>query len=216
VSIINYAIADDHHIFRQGIRLVLKDEPRLNCIGEAGTGRELITLLNRQGADVVLLDLKMPDMDGIEATQEIRNLFPELKIIVLTMHNDEPFVLHLMELGANGYLVKNAYPEEIIKAIYSVHETNYYFNELVSTTLLRKIATSRKYKPKYQVGIDLTDREKQVLQLICQEKTAVEIGATMYLSPRTIEGIRATLIEKIGVKNVAGLVLYAVRNGLSE
>jgi len=200
MPVINYAIADDHKIFRQGLRLVLQDDPELHCIGEAANGLELLELLAVQEPAIVLLDLKMPDMDGIEATKQIRLRFPEVKIIMLTMHNDESLILHMMELGVNGYLIKNADAAEIIKAMHVVAETNYYFNELVSTTLLKE-------------AVKLTERELQVLRLICAEQTATEIGAVMFLSPRTVEGIRATLLEKTGAKNTAGLVLYAVRNG---
>jgi DNA-binding NarL/FixJ family response regulator len=139
---------------------------------------------------------------------------PDVKVIILTMHNEESFILHLMEMSVNGYLIKNADAAEIINAIHCVHETNYYFNELVSKTLLKKIATNNKYKPFEQATIDLTEREVQVLKLICEEKTAIEIGAIMFLSPRTIEGIRAVLLEKVRVKNIAGLVSYAVKSGI--
>lgn len=213
---IHYAIADDHKIFRQGLRLVLNDEPDLHCAGEAGSGDDLLQLLKHERVDIALLDLKMPGMNGMDTTKAIRECYPDLKIIILTMHSEEAFVLHLMELGANGYLVKNADASEIVRAVHTVHETNYYFNDLVSTTLLRKIARNRKYNPKQTLHVSLTEREKAVLQLICQEKTAAEIGAELFLSPRTVEGIRATLMEKIEARNIAGLVLYAVRNGLVE
>lgn len=214
MNIIRYAIADDHKIFRQGLKLVLNDDPGLECIGEAQSGVELLELLKRQEPDIVLLDLKMPDMDGFAATKAIKADFPSVKIIILTMHNEESFILHLMELGANGYLIKNAESEEIINAIHAVHETNYYFNNLVSQAMLRKIAINKRYNPAVYSRVDLNDRETQVLRLICEEKTAAEIGAIMFLSPRTIEGIRAGLQEKTKARNIAGLVLYAVKNGI--
>lgn len=211
---IRYVIADDHKIFRQGLKLVLDDDPDLLLAGEAENGYELMELIQSVEVDIILLDLKMPDMDGFEATQEIRRCYPDIKIIILTMHSEDSFILHLLELGANGYLIKNTGASEILRAIHTVHETNYYFNEMVSKALLKKIAVNDNYRPRNIDKVELTDREKQVLKLICEEKTAPEIGAIMFLSPRTIEGIRATLLEKIRVRNIAGLVLYAVKNGL--
>ncbi|MES2478020.1 MAG: response regulator transcription factor [Bacteroidota bacterium] len=213
---IRYAIADDHKIFRQGLKLVLDDDSSLLLAGEAENGKELMEILQSTKVDIVLLDLKMPDMDGFEATQEIRKCYPDVKIIILTMHSEESFIIHLLELGANGYLIKNTGASEILKAIHTVYETNYYFNEMVSKTLLKKIAVNDHYKPRNVHKIELTEREKQVLVLICEEKNAAEIGAVMFLSPRTIEGIRGTLLEKIKVRNIAGLVLYAVKNGLVQ
>ncbi|KAA5533246.1 response regulator transcription factor [Taibaiella lutea] len=211
---IKYLIADDHKIFRQGLKLVLNDDHLLNCIGEAASGIEVMEQLGKEQPDVILLDLKMPDMDGIETTQKIRTLYPDLKILILTMHNDEHFILHLMELGANGYLIKNADAEEIKRAIHSVHENNYYFNELVSTALLRKVSHHKNMDPKFRHSIELNERETEVLKLICEENTAAEIAGKIFLSARTVEGIRASMMQKIGVKNIAGLVIYAVKHGI--
>lgn len=211
---IKYLIADDHKIFRQGLKLVLNDDHQLQCIGEAASGLEVMQHLNKEIPDVILLDLKMPDMDGIETTKKIKAQHPDLKIIVLTMHNDEHFILHLMELGANGYLIKNADAEEIKKAIHSVHENNYYFNELVSTALLRKVSHHKNMDPKFRHSVELNEREIEVLKLICEENTAAEIAGKIFLSARTVEGIRASMMQKIGVKNIAGLVIYAVKHGI--
>jgi DNA-binding NarL/FixJ family response regulator len=214
MPIIKYLIADDHKIFRQGLKLVLNDDHLLKCIGEAASGIEVIEQLKKEQPDVILLDLKMPDMDGIETTQKIKALYPDLKILILTMHNDEHFILHLMELGANGYLIKNADAEEIKKAIHSVYENNYYFNELVSTALLRKVSHHKNMDPKFRHSIELNEREVEVLKLICEENTAAEIAGKIFLSARTVEGIRASMMQKIGVKNIAGLVIYAVKHGI--
>lgn len=214
MAIITYLIADDHKIFRQGLRIALADDHQLKCAGEAGNGRELLETLESRQADVILLDLKMPEMDGIEALKLLRERHPALKVIVLTMFEEEHFILHTMEAGANGYLLKDAEPQEIKLAIHSVYDNEYYFNDLVNTTLLRKVVQQKKDPPRFKAKITLNERETEVLQLICQELTATEIGKKVFLSPRTIEGIRATLLEKIGVRNTAGLVMYAVKNGI--
>jgi DNA-binding NarL/FixJ family response regulator len=191
----------------------LIDDHKLKCIGEAGNGLELLEMLQDKKAEVILLDLKMPEMDGMETLKVLKEKYPDLKIIVLTMFEEEHFILHMMESGANAYLLKNAEAQEIKMAIHSVYENEYYFNDLVNTTLLRKVVQQKK-APRFKEEIRLNDRETEVLQLICQEYTAAEIGQKVFLSTRTIEGIRSALLEKIGVRNTAGLVMYAVKNGI--
>src|ERR1044071_197102 len=129
MSPLTYLITDDHGIFRQGLKIALGDDPALHCLGEAGNGQELLALLQDLHPDVILLDLKMPVMDGMEATREIRKRYPDVKILILTMHDDEQLVLHMLEAGANGYLVKNAEPEEIKLALHSCKETGFYFSD---------------------------------------------------------------------------------------
>lgn len=214
MSLVRYAIADDHKIFRQGLKLALGDDRKIKCIGEAEDGLQLMELLKTQQADVVLVDLKMPGMDGIEVTKEIRSLYPHMKVLILTMFDDEHFILHLMEAGANGYLVKNADPSEIKMAIHTAFENGYYFSDMVSSILLKNVVQKNKTTPVFKEAIKLSDKETEILKLICQEYTTAEIGERVFLSPRTVEGIRAGLLEKIGVRNTAGLVMYAVKNGI--
>jgi len=213
---IKYAIADDHKIFRRGIISALADTPELKLVLEAENGKELLDALPKNKPDVILLDLKIHEMDGIEAAQQIRKFDNEVKIVVLSMLDDEKYVIHLMEIGANGYLLKNAEPEEIKTAIFTVHENGYYFNDFVNKALLKKLTHRSQVKPVFNKNIELTDREQEVLKLICQEHTATEIANLIFLSPRTVEGIRTKLLEKIGVKNTAGLVMYAVKNKICE
>jgi DNA-binding NarL/FixJ family response regulator len=209
-----YVIADDHEVFRQGLKLVLSDDPALQFIGEVANGRALLELLEQQAPDVILLDLKMPVLDGFEATREIRKLYPEIKILILTMHDEEHFILHLLEAGANGYLLKNAHPKEIQEAIHAVYENKYYFNDLVNTTLLKNLVQKNIALPSFKPSENLAEKEIRILELICQEYTSAEIGEKVFLSARTVEGIRAGIMEKVGVRNIAGLVMYAVKNGI--
>jgi DNA-binding NarL/FixJ family response regulator len=215
-KIIRYAIADDHKLFRRGVIAALEDMPALKLVLEAENGRELLNNLAKAKPDIILLDLKMPEMDGIETTIEIRKLDSDVKIIIITMLDDEKYVIHLMEIGANGYLLKNAEPEEIKDAILTAYENGYYFNDFVNKALLRKLVHKTQLKPVFNNNIELTSRELEVLKLICQEQTANEISKLIFLSPRTVEGIRTKLLEKIGVKNTAGLVMYAVKNRIVE
>lgn len=213
---IQYIITDDHKIFRQGLRLALNNYPNLNFAGEAANGLELLALLAQQKPDVILLDLKMPEMDGREVLKEIRTKYPEIKILILTMYEEERFILQLIEEGANGYLLKNAEPDEINMAMQTVTETDYYFNDLVSSAMLRNMMQKTKIASRVKTGVKLTDKEEEVLRLICAEQTAAEIAKEIFLSQRTVEGIRSLLLEKTGARNTAGLVLYAIKNGIYQ
>ncbi|MFC0516783.1 response regulator [Mucilaginibacter angelicae] len=211
---IKIAIADDYTIYRDGLKIGLTQDENLEVMLEAADGEDLIMGIETNMPDVIIMDLKMPVMDGMEATKFIKKKYPDMKILVVTMYDDEKFVIHLMEIGANGYLLKNAEAEEIRKAIYSVHETGYYFNNIVSNALLKKLVIKGNIKPSFKEGVELTEREQDVLKLICAEKTANEMGKQLFLSPRSVEGIRQRLIDKVGVRNTAGLVMFAVKNGI--
>jgi DNA-binding NarL/FixJ family response regulator len=214
MSALRYAIADDHAIFRQGVRYALSDDPELICAGEAANGEELLELLQQQPVDVVLMDLRMPKMDGLQATTVIQKTHPDIKVVILTMHDDEAMMIHLMEQGVGGYLTKDTDPAEIGLALRSVLETGYYFNDRVSKALLGAAVSKQQVKPRFRTDVVLTDREQDVLVMTCNELTASEIGEKLAISGRRVEAIRSTLLAKIGVRNTAGLVLYAVRNGL--
>lgn len=211
---IRYIIADDHKIFRQGLRLVLQEDPRLQLMAEAADGLELMEQLRFEQPDVVLLDLKMPNMDGLEATKAIREKYPELRVLILTMHDDEQLILHLLEAGANGCLIKNTDAEEIRLAMHCCKDNGYYFSDRVSNLMLRSLVQKKKAAPSFRSAPAINEREREVLQLICEGLTAVEIGKKIFLSHRTVEGIKASLLEKTGARNTAGLVMYAVKHGV--
>ena len=213
---IKIILADDHKMFREGIIQLLHQQPGLEVVAEADNGEMLVSLTRKWLPDVILMDLKMPIMDGMEATQILRKKYTDIKILVVSMYDDDKFIIHLMEIGASGYLLKNAEPEEILKAIYAVCENGYYFNDLVNKALLKKLVLKNNIKPSFKENIELTERELEVLTLLCEEKTSSEIGKQIFLSPRSVEGIRQRLIEKVGVRNIAGLVMFAVKNGLTH
>jgi DNA-binding NarL/FixJ family response regulator len=216
MSKIKIAIADDYRIFREGLKVGLSADDNLEVVLEADNGEDLLKGLQAITPDVILMDLKMPIMDGMEATKEVRKKYPVVKVLVVSMYDDDKFIIHLMENGANGYLLKNAEPDEILRSIYAVHENGYYFNDLVNKALLKKLILKNNFKPSFNQNVELTEREQEVLKLICQEKTAIEIAKEIFLSPRSIEGIRQRMIEKIGVRNTAGIVMFAVKNGLVD
>ena len=208
---IRIAIADDYKIFRDGLKVGLLNDDNLEVVLEADNGEELLQGFQTNLPDVVIMDLKMPIMDGMEATKIIKKKFPTVKVLVVTMYEDDKFIIHLMENGANGYLLKNTSAEEITKSIYAVHENGYYFNDVVNKALLKKLVLKGNLKPSFNQNVEFTERELEVLKLICAEKTAAEIGKEIFLSPRSVEGIRQRLIEKVGVRNTAGLVMFAIK-----
>jgi len=162
------------------------------------------------------MDLRMPGKDGIETTRILSKQYPNIHVIVLSMYEDDRFVSHMMENGASGYLLKNAEPQEIRRAVMDVHEKGYYLNNFVNRILLKKSHAKQKAIPSLNNEITLTDRERDVLKFICMEFTAQEIAQKMDISPRTVEAIKDRLMERFGSKNTAGLVFFAVKNNLVD
>jgi DNA-binding NarL/FixJ family response regulator len=216
MSIIKVAIADDHKIFRKGVILSLRQYTNIKFVLEAENGEELLMGLPAAKPDVVLMDLRMPVKDGIEATKTISKQYPNLHVIVLTMYEDERFVSHLMENGANGYLLKSADPAEIKKAIVEVMARGYYLNNFVNKVLLKKSHARTKSIPSLTNEVVISDKEREVLRLLCMEFTATEIAQKMEISPRTVEAIKDRMMERYNVKNTAGLVFFAVKNNLID
>jgi DNA-binding NarL/FixJ family response regulator len=212
----NIAIADDHALFRKGLVGLLEDFEFVGQVIEASDGLELIESLKVASPlpDVVLLDLRMPVMDGVEATDRIRELFPELKIIILTMQDDENFIVYMIEKGINGYLLKDVEPEELERALLTLREKDYYFNEKLTDLVVKGLFLKGRKPAGIYYETLFTERELEVLRLICEEYTNAEMAEKLNVSKRTIDSHRNSLLEKSGVKNAAGLVLYAVRNGI--
>lgn len=216
MEIIKVAIADDHKIFRKGVILSLRPFTNIKFVLEAENGEELLNGIAVAEPDVVLMDLRMPLKDGIETTKVVSKQYPNIHVIVLSMYEDERFVSHMMENGANGYLLKNAEPQEIRRAIMDVYEKGYYLNNFVNRILLKKAHAKQKVVPTLSNEITLSDRERDVLKFICMEFTAQEIAQKMEISPRTVEAIKDRLMERFGSKNTAGLVFFAVKNNLVD
>jgi hypothetical protein len=188
----------------------------IKMIAEADNGMQLLTVLKHIQPDVILLDIQMPVMDGISTLPEIKKLYPEIKVIMLTMHNDHSMISKLMELGANSYLTKNSDSEVIYEAVKTVHEQEYFFNQLTNIALIDGLRVKRQAEASLPIDAKLTDKEIAILRMICEEKSTKEIADLVELSPRTVEAIRDKLKVKTGAKSLAGLVMYAVKSGLIE
>jgi DNA-binding NarL/FixJ family response regulator len=213
---IKVAIADDHVLFRAGVKTALSIHKDIKMIAEADNGMQLLTVLKHVQPDVILLDIQMPILDGIGTLPEIKRLYPQIKVIMLTMHNDHSMISKLMELGANSYLTKNSDSEIIYQAVKTVHEEEYYFNQLTNKALIDGLRVKRQAEASLPVDAKLTDKEIAILRMICEEKSTKEIADLVDLSPRTVEAIRDKLKVKTGAKSLAGLVMYAVKSGIIE
>ena len=211
---IRLAIADDQPLFRRAFVLLLRDMPDVQVMFDSANGAELLTGLKGNEVDIVLLDLEMPVMDGVEALRRTREEHPQVKVIVLSTHNDERSIIRMMELGANGYVLKTAEPDELENAIRSVKDSGYFFNDIVSREMLQGLVKKAKVKPVFNEVDPLTERELEVLRAICQEMTTTEIAGKLFLSPRTVEFHRNNILLQTGARNVAGLVVYALTKGL--
>jgi two-component system response regulator DegU len=210
--LIKLAIVDDNVFFRKSLANLIGSCKDFEIIIEASDGKELIHALEKQKPDVVLLDLEMPGMNGIKTTHYLSKHHPDIKNLILTMHNDEKLSHHLIEKGANGFLLKDADLNKLIDAIYTVSKHEYYF----AGWDLQRIIAAKKIKKKRMLvkGTQFTGRELEVIDLICQQYTNKEISDRLFISMRTVDGHRDSILQKAQARNAVGLVMYAIRNGL--
>src|SRR6266850_2804011 len=188
-TVIKVAIDDDHTLFRTGVKTSLSSRKDIQMVAEAENGMQLLNLLRHIEPDVILLDIQMPIMDGIQTLPEIRKLRPDAKVIILSMHNDHSMISKLMEIGANSYLTKNSDSETIYQAIKTCYEQEFFFNELTNKALLTGLRT-RRTEPSMPTEANLTEKETTILKMMCEEKTTKEIADLVDISPRTVEAIR--------------------------
>jgi two-component system, NarL family, response regulator DegU len=214
-TIIKIAIADDHALFRRGMVSLLKSIEGFEMVLEASNGKELIDQIPEKQPDLIIMDLQMPIMDGMKATEHIKKTWPEIKVIVISMHDEDQFVTHLMELGANGYLLKDTDTEEVELAIKTIINEDYYYGPFLNKVMHRRfLDKSRKKEASFGNKVHFTERELEIIQLVCEGLTTVQIADKVCLSSRTVDGHRNTIMDKLGVKNTAGVVVYAVKNQL--
>lgn len=212
---VKIALVDDEILFRKGISFLLDREERLNVIFEASNGKELLDALYKDliMPDIIIMDLKMPEINGVEATKIIHTAFPDIKIIALTSYHTKSFIANMIAVGAVAYLIKNATPQELLLTINEVAEKGFYYTDDVLKIIQEDGFNSKKTKSLFDANF-LTTRELEVLRLICAQKSTAEIAEILFISPRTVEGHRNNLLLKTESKNIAGLVVFAVQNDL--
>jgi len=213
---IKFAIADDHKIFRDGIKMALSARPHLKLLWEAQDGKDMMHKLALKKPDLLLLDIRMPELDGINALPLIRTENPDIKIVVLSMYDDQEMVSKMMEMGANAYLTKTTDPNEIYEAMLTCMNEDFYFNELVNQAVLLKLNHKKNVRQFYPNAVKFNEKELQILKLLAEDKTTDEISQEVFLSPRTVETIRQNMKNKVGAKTIAGLIVYGMRNKLLE
>ncbi len=211
---IKLILADDHQFFCDGVAMMLNSQPEFEVLAQASNGKELLDLADQFKPDIIITDITMPIMGGIEAARQIVKKYPDSGIIALSMFDENHLIVEMLESGARGYLLKNAEKSEIIDAVKTVYKQQPYYCKRTTVKLASMIASSTFNPYRTSLKPEFTEREIEVIQLICQELTNKEIADKLYLSARTVEGHRQKILEKMDVKNTVGLVIYAIRIGL--
>jgi len=211
---ISLAIADDETLFRKGMTFLIEDFEGVEVILEAENGRDLLDKLSAsaQLPNVLLLDLNMPELNGVETAKQLQKHYPEIRIIIISTYYSKQFILNMIELGAASYLPKNSTPIEVERTVREVAEKGFSYNDKVMEVIRENMV--KKARPKPAFTPQLTEREQEILQLICEQYTASEIAEKLFISPRTVDGHRNNLLQKLNCRNTAGLVVYALQNKL--
>lgn len=212
---IRILLVDDHRIFRQGLRGLIAEEKDMDVVGEADDGRAALARIASDRPDVVVMDVGMPGLNGIEATRAIAKGFPKVRVIALSMHVDEKFVSEMLRAGAAGYLCKKCDADELVAAIRAVAVGNTYLSPAISGPLVDSYVRGSRTQAD-SAFTRLTDRERQILQMLVEEKTIKEIAAVLGLSIKTVHAHREHLMRKLNIQTLSGLTKYAVREGLTE
>jgi len=208
-------LADDHAVVRDGLRYLLEAQPDLDVVGDAGDGRETVRQVNQRCPDIVIMDIAMPELNGIEATREIGKRSPSAQVIILSMHSTDEHIKRALKAGARGFLLKESAGVEVVKAVREVHKGECYFSQKISRRLIDSIVWQMCNDGKESPLDILSPREIEVLQLVVEGKTSAEIADILSLSPKTIETYRSRLMSKLGIEDIPGLVKFAIQHGLT-
>jgi two-component system response regulator NreC len=213
---IRVLLADDHTILRAGLKMMLNAQPDIEVIGEAADGRQAIHEAQRLQPDIVLMDITMPDMNGIEATRQIKKHLPDIKVLVLTMHEHDEYIFQALRSGASGYMLKEAADTELITALHVVHSGQFYLSPTAQSVMvgdyLQRVRTGEE-KDSYS---SLTEREREILKLVAEGYTNNQIAERLVISPKTVDTHRTHIMDKLNLHSRAELVKYAMRRGLLE
>lgn len=206
---VRVALADDHKIVRDGIKLMIRQHPGVEVVAEAENGMEVFDLCGKEQIDLVIMDINMPKMDGIEATSRIKMNYPEIKILALTMSNDDVHIRKMIQAGASGYIMKSSGTIELREAIDTIMDGKHYFSDEATKSIMMDLVRNKGIT-KSDEPVSITDREVEILELIVKEFTNQEIADKLFISPRTVDAHRRNLLQKTGARNTAGLVRYAL------
>jgi DNA-binding NarL/FixJ family response regulator len=209
-------IVDDHKIFREGLVFMISKIKRFEVVGEASNGKDLLEIIDDLDVDIIIMDISMPGVDGIEATAKVLEKKPDIKVIALTMFSDEEYYYKMIQAGVSGYLLKESGKEELAAALNSVVAGENYFSQKVLHNIIVNMNNVKTFKKNNTVENKLTKRENEILTLICQGLSNQEISERLCLSLRTIEGHKSNLLSKTGVRNSISLVMYAMKNHLVD
>jgi DNA-binding NarL/FixJ family response regulator len=209
---IRIALADDHQLFRNGLKILLGAYDGFDVVAEASNGAELLRILDACPADIVLMDISMPEMDGAEATAQLTRLTPDTKVIALSMYGEEEYYYRMVDAGAKGFILKDSDISDVHDAIIAVHRGGNYFSQELLYHVIKRI----KNREQEEKSSSLSKREKEILLKICEGLSNHEIADTLYISKRTVDKHRANLLAKTASKNTASLILYAIKNRLIE
>ena len=213
---IKIIIADDHTIFRQGLRMLLAQEDDMEVVGEAADGIEALELAKKHNPDIILLDIAMPNMDGVKVAGKIKKSLPQIKIIVLTSYSDDQFLYEFLKLGVSGFVLKDSASQELIYSIRKSHEGMVFFDPSVSKKVMEKFTQVSGGKSDFVNYGKLSDREKEVLRLVAEGCATKEVAEKLYISPKTVENHRANIMKKLNIRDRTGLTKYALRLGLID
>ncbi|HXH18329.1 MAG TPA: response regulator transcription factor [Chitinophagales bacterium] len=212
---IKVLIADDHPFFRDGIRQMLAHQGNFSVIDEASNGNEVMDLLSKNEYDLVIMDIKMPELGGIEAARRIKKKYPNVKVLGMSMFDEQPYIVNMLRAGAKGYVLKNSSKEELLTAIRNILSGDNYLSKEVSNMMITQLIEGKPLiNEEEDYDAALTKREKQIIKMIAEEQTNVQIGKALGISSRTVDVHRRNILQKLRVKNTAGLVKYAMRNGI--
>ena len=212
---IKVLLADDHQILREGLRAMLEKEYNIEVLGEAADGREALSLIREKTPDVIVMDITMPGLNGVEATRQIRSEFPQIKVVALSMHDDKRFVLNMLKAGASAYLLKDGGFKEVVKAVNAVMANKTYLSPDVTDVVLTDYLKNLNLQEASVFAL-LSPREREVLQLIAEGKTTLQIADVMHVSAKTIETHRHHIMQKLQISSIAELTKYAIREGLTD
>lgn len=212
---ITVLLADDHAVVRDGLRFMLQAQPDIQVVGDAATGREAVRQVAERCPEVAVLDITMPDLNGIEATQKMREICPDTKVIILSMHSSTEHVFQALQAGARGYLLKESAGVEVVEAVRSVHAGQRYLSAKISEALIDDYVRQRQAASARSPLASLSQREREVLQLVVEGRSSAEIAEVLFLSPKTVDTYRSRLMRKLSIHDLPSLVKFAIQHGLT-